>query len=47
MFLKIGALKDFTNFIETYLCWGLFLKKLKTVRHATLLKRDFNTDVFL
>ena len=29
------------------LCWSLVLKKLQAERAATLLKRDFNTGVFL
>ena len=37
MFLKIGALKNFTG---KHLCWSLFLIK-------PLLKRDSNTGVFL
>ena len=29
------------------MCWSLFLIKLQASRHAALLKRDSNTDVFL
>ena len=27
MFFKIGALKNFANFTEKHLCWGLFITK--------------------
>ena len=30
MFLKIGVLKTFANFIGKHLCWRLFLTKLQT-----------------
>ena len=29
MFFKIGVLKNFANFSQKYLCWSLFLIKLK------------------
>ena len=29
MFFKIDVLKNFTNFTESYLCWSLFLIKLR------------------
>ena len=35
------------NSTGKHLCWSLFLMKLQTWRPATLLKRDFNTIVFL
>ena len=40
-----GVLKNFANFVGTYLCWNLFLKKLQVWRPATLLKRGSNTVV--
>ena len=42
-----GVLKNFANFTGKYLCWSLFLINLQACRPATLLKRDFNTGVFL
>ena len=27
------------------MCWSLFLINLQNLRHARLLKRDFNTDI--
>ena len=47
MFFKIGVLKSFTNFTGKHLCWSHFLKKLAGSRPATLLRKGFNTDVFL
>ena len=44
---QTGLLKNFTNFTGKHLCWSLFLTKLQTFRPTTLLKRDFNTGVFL
>ena len=41
LFLKI------CNIHRKHLHWSLFLKNLQTFRHATLLKRDPNTGVFL
>ena len=43
MFIKTGALKNFTNLTGKHCCWSLFLRKLQ----ATLLKRDSNAGVFL
>ena len=47
MFFKIGVLKSFPNFTGKHLCWSLFLKKFSGSRLATLLKKGFNTGVFL
>ena len=47
MFFKIGALKNFANFIGKHLCWSLFLIKSQSQGPATLLKRDSNTGDFL
>ena len=47
IFFKKGFLKNFANFTGKYLCRNLFLIKLQVWRHATLLRRDFNTGVFL
>ena len=44
MFFKIGILKNFTG---KHLRWSLFSIKLQALRPAILLKRDFNTGVFL
>ena len=40
-------LKNFAIFIRKHLCWSCFLIKLQASRHATLLKRDSNTGVYL
>ena len=45
--VKKGTFGNFTNFIGKDMCWRLFLKKLQTFRPETLLKRDFNTSIFL
>ena len=44
MIFKIGVLENFTKLTGKHLCWSFFLIKLQA---ATLLKRDFSTDVFL
>ena len=41
-FFKINTLKDFTIFPRKPLCWSIIL-----IKPATLLKRNFNTGVFL
>ena len=38
--VKKDVLKNFTNFTGKHMCWG-------RARHATLLKSDSNTGVFL
>ena len=45
--VKIGVLKNATNFTWKHLCWSLFSTKLPAFEPATLLKRDSNTGVFL
>ena len=47
MFFKTGVLRNFPIFTGKHLCWSLFLIKLQALQTATLLKRDFNTSVFL
>ena len=47
MFFKIDVLKNFAKFLEKYLSCSLFLIILQAWRLVTLLKRDFNTGVFL
>ena len=47
MFFKIGVLKNFAIFPGKHLCQSYFLIKLQAWRSAILLKRDFNTGVFL
>ena len=48
MFFKIRVLKNFANFTGKHLCWSLFLIKLQDLSYRpTLLKKDFNTGVFL
>ena len=47
MFFKIGALKNFANFIGKHQCKSIFLIKLHAWAPATLLERDSNTGVFL
>ena len=45
-----NELKLITPLIESggkHLCWSLFSTKFHAFRHATLLKRDSNTGVFL
>ena len=42
-----GVLKIFSNFTGKHLCWSLFFTKFQAFRHATLLKRDSYTGVFL
>ena len=39
--------KWFSNFLGKHLGWSLFLIKLQAWKSRTLLKRDFNTSVFL
>ena len=46
-FFKIGVLKNFADLTRKNLCWSLFLIELEACRIATLLKREFNTGVFL
>ena len=46
-FYKKGVVKNFAIFTEKHLCWSLFLIKLQAYRPATLLKRDYNEEVFL
>ena len=45
--IKIAILKNSAIFTEKPLCWSLLWIKLQGWRPATLLKRDFNTGVFL
>ena len=47
MFFKIGVHKYFANFTGKHICWSLFLIKAAALRSETLLKRDFNTGVFM
>ena len=44
---KKAALKNFAVVKGKHLCWSLFLIKLQAFRPVILLKRDFNTSVFL
>ena len=44
---QLGALKDFVIFTGKHLFWSLFLTTLQAWTSATLLKRGFNTGVFL
>ena len=50
--MKKAFLKNFAIFTGKQLCWSLFVgvslsPALLAFRPATLLKRDFNTGVFL
>ena len=45
--VRKAANKDFTIFTGKLLCWSLFLIKLQALRLTALLKRKFNTGVFL
>ena len=45
--MKKAVLKNFAIFTGKSLCLSLYLIKLQAFRSATLLKRDFNTGVFL
>ena len=47
MFHKKGVLKNFAKFTGKYLCRSLFFNKVKSLKPATLLKRDSGTGVFL
>ena len=47
MFCKIGLFKNFGKLTRKRLCWSFFLIKLYTIKPATLLKRDFSSDVLL
>ena len=47
MLFKKGVLLSSVNSIGKQLFWILFLIKLQTLRPAILLKRDYNTGVFL
>ena len=47
MFFKIGVLKKFANLTGKQLCWSFFLIKQQACRPAILLKRGFNTGIFL
>ena len=44
---KKGVFRNFASFTVKQLCWSLFLIELQTFRPAALLKRDYNTNVFL
>ena len=44
---KIDVLRNFKIVTGKHLLWTLCLINLPVLRPATLLKRDFNTDVFL
>ena len=46
-FYKNGVLKNLAILTGKHLRWSLFLIKLQAFRPAILLKRDFNTSVFL
>ena len=46
VFYKIGVPKNFVKFSGKNLCWSLFFKKVMGWMPATLLKRDFSTQVF-
>ena len=45
MLFKLGALKDFSEFAGKHLCGGPFYK-VASIKPATLLKNDTDTDVF-
>ena len=47
MFYKIGLFKNFGKLTRKRLCRSFFLIKLYTIKPATLLKRDFSSDVLL
>ena len=47
MFYKIGIFKNFRKLTRNPLCRSVFLIKLYTIKLATLLKRDFSSDVSL
>ena len=47
MFYKIGLLKNFGKLTGKHLYRSFFLIKSYTIKPATLLKRDFSTDVLL
>ena len=47
MSFKIDAFKNFTIFTGKHLCWSVFVIKLPDCKPVNLLKRDFNTSVFL
>ena len=47
MFYKVGLLKNLGKLTGKHLCRSFFLIKLHTIKAATLLKRDFSTDVLL
>ena len=44
---QIGVPKNFTILTGKHLCWSLFFIKIQAFTSATLLKRDYNTGVFL
>ena len=47
MFYKIGLFKNFGKLTRKRLCRSFFLIKLYTIKPATLLKRDFSSDILL
>ena len=47
VFYKKSVLRNFTKFTEKHLCQSLLFNKVVGLRPATLLKKDFGTDVFL
>ena len=47
MFIKIDVLENSLIFTGKNLCWSLFSKKMQIFRPAMILKRDFNTRIFL
>ena len=46
VFYRKSALKNLAIFTRKDLCWSLFLITFQTWSNETLLKRDFNTNVF-
>ena len=45
--MEKGFHRNLANFTGKHLSWSLFLNKVASLRPATLLKRDPNTDVLL
>ena len=45
--MKKAVLKNYVIFTRKHLCWSLSLIKFQALRPTILLKRDFNTGVFL
>ena len=47
IFCKKDVLKNFAKVTGKHQCWRPFFNKVAVFQHVTLMKRDFDTGVFL